>query len=227
MPSPIDLSGQRFGWLVAVRVKHNDERVRGWLCLCDCGRETQVTTGLLRYGHVKSCGCKYTGADSPSAELTVDRLMRVLSYDPDTGIFRWRKGKQYVKEGSVAGTIQPSGYLAISIDGVSHRAHFLAWLYMKGYYPERQIDHRDLDKGNNRFNNLREATHQQNAANRKAQSNNTSGYKGVAWSSSAQKWMARVAGQYLGVFDKPEDAARAYDAGAARLYGEYARGNFI
>ena len=53
----IDLAGQRFGRLVALRAcgRGKDGRVR-WLCICDCGREFEVGGGL-RNGHTKSCGC--------------------------------------------------------------------------------------------------------------------------------------------------------------------------
>lgn len=48
----IDLSGQRFGKLVALRPTE-----KGWLCRCDCGNETDVKAYYLRHGDTQSCGC--------------------------------------------------------------------------------------------------------------------------------------------------------------------------
>lgn len=68
-----DLSGQRFGLLVAVRVVGQSAcRSFLWLCRCDCGRESTVPTGDLKAGHTRSCGCLRrtsasvrTGASNP------------------------------------------------------------------------------------------------------------------------------------------------------------------
>jgi len=58
MPKAIDLSGQRFGRLLAVeRRAGSSKEAASWLCVCDCGNEKFVVTELLRNGHVKSCGC--------------------------------------------------------------------------------------------------------------------------------------------------------------------------
>ena len=58
MPKTLDLAGVRFGRLLAVRcVGTNKNRQRVWLCRCDCGRQTRVTTNNLRTGNTKSCGC--------------------------------------------------------------------------------------------------------------------------------------------------------------------------
>lgn len=56
----IDLTGQRFGRLVAVKRSFSDEYVGSnarWLCRCDCGTETVIVGNLLRNGTTKSCGC--------------------------------------------------------------------------------------------------------------------------------------------------------------------------
>lgn len=57
MPIAQDLSGQRFGKLVAVRDIGKTSRGRVWMCVCDCGQETEAVAGSLKSGHKKSCGC--------------------------------------------------------------------------------------------------------------------------------------------------------------------------
>lgn len=92
------------------------------------------------------------------------------------------------------------------------------------------VDHADGDGLNNRRSNLRPATPTQNGGNQQRSRNNTSGFKGVAWYKRDRRWIAyiREAGRlrYLGYFNTAEDGARAYDAAAVRIHGEYARLNF-
>ena len=89
------------------------------------------------------------------------------------------------------------------------------------------IDHANLNTLDNRKENLRLASSQQNAWNRRVRSDNALGLKGVyAHTVNPGKWVARAQGNYLGCFTSPEAAARAYDAYALRVYGEFARINF-
>lgn len=54
----LDLSGQRFGKLVAYKeAGHNKEGRTMWQCKCDCGGEKTATTHDLRCGNTRSCGC--------------------------------------------------------------------------------------------------------------------------------------------------------------------------
>lgn len=62
MPKRIDLTGQRFGRLTVVCEAGRDDRQQVvWKCVCDCGAETYSTTGTLRRGNKKSCGCEQGG----------------------------------------------------------------------------------------------------------------------------------------------------------------------
>lgn len=91
-----------------------------------------------------------------------------------------------------------------------------------------RVDHINGDGLDNRRANLRSATHADNMRNSRRRSDNTSGYKGV--SASGWRWVARVYVDsrrlHLGTFASPEEAARAYDAAALELHGEFARLNF-
>ncbi len=90
-----------------------------------------------------------------------------------------------------------------------------------------EVDHRDCDGLNNRRTNLRMATSSQNGMNRRIQSNNTSGLKGVSWSRRYGKWQAQVKIRrkaiHLGYFKSPEDAHAAYCEASADLHGDFGR----
>lgn len=53
----LDLVGQNFGRLTVIRFHHSDEKNRYWECKCSCGNTILCTTGRLRSGNTRSCGC--------------------------------------------------------------------------------------------------------------------------------------------------------------------------
>lgn len=92
------------------------------------------------------------------------------------------------------------------------------------------VDHINGDTLDNRRENLRLCDNKQNTWNQKIRSTNKSGYKGVYWRNTRNKWISglRVNGKwlYLGSFTEAKDAAKAYDNKAKELFGEFARLNF-
>jgi len=92
------------------------------------------------------------------------------------------------------------------------------------------IDHADGNPLNNQKYNLRACTHTQNMANRKVPANNKSGYKGVSWHKQHGKWYASISANrkliFLGLFADLIEAAKAYDAKAKEIHGEFANLNF-
>lgn len=149
-----------------------------------------------------------------SSPLSADRLRELLSYDPSTGIFvRIKSTCNRVKVGSVAGSPNSNGYLQISLGGRLYLASRLAFLYMTGEWPNEIVDHRNTDRLDNRWINLREATPEVNAQNRRrALKSNKVGLLGVHLEGSRYYATIRVDGKKrsLGSFATPDDAYRAY-----------------
>lgn len=153
--------------------------------------------------------------------ITQERLKQVLLYDPETGIFTWLKSHRNIKPGDRAGCLD-DGYIKIKVDREKHRAHKLAWFYVYGEWPD-QLDHRDLDKSNNRIQNLRKANHTQNNANKPIQKNNTSGFRGVTFFKPRGRWRVLIRGKYVGSYRTKEAAAAAYARAAKEHFGEFSR----
>ena len=158
--------------------------------------------------------------------LTAERLRELLHYSPETGLFYWRVSRKGIAAGTEAGTSHVGGYRLICIDRIGHYAHRLAWLYVHGEHPSKEIDHRNGNPSDNRIANLRQSSRAQGARN-VARRRNRSGFKGVY--RCGRKWKAQidVNGRkvYLGVFSTPEEAAEAYDTAARLHHGEFARTN--
>ena len=159
---------------------------------------------------------------------TQELLKEILNYNPETGIFTWKKvlsSLSRIKVGQEAGTITEEGYVAIGIGRRQYPAHRLAWLYMTGKLPKHQIDHRDKNRTHNWWANLREATHSQNQMNKRS-TRKTLGLKGTTYSSRHKKWHAQIRINkktiYLGYYDTTEEAHLAYAFAANVMFGDFA-----
>jgi len=113
--------------------------------------------------------------------------------------------------GSVAGCVHKgTGYVHIKIKAKSFKAHRLTFLYHYGYLPEL-VDHIDGNRLNNRIENLREASKQENAQNQKVRLTNSSGVKGVSWHKVNKKWKVALCKNYKPYyFGSYEDKELAY-----------------
>jgi hypothetical protein len=89
-----------------------------------------------------------------------------------------------------------------------------------------EVDHINMNKLDNRRENLRICNRSQNQSNRLAQKNSTTGYKGVY--KNRNKWTSQIQNHktliHLGTFDNIDDARKAYINKAKKLFGEFARG---
>ena len=158
--------------------------------------------------------------------MDADRVRELLSYDRESGTFHWRiSPRNGIGVGAVAGCANRRNYWQIRLDGRPYLAHRLAFLHVLGRLPNKVVDHIDGDTLNNRWINLREASHSQNGGNTRLSRRNTSGFKGVSYHAGAGKWRATL-GQggraiYLGLFDTPEAAHHAYIDAARDHFGEF------
>lgn len=156
--------------------------------------------------------------------ITQQEIRTLMVYDAVTGEAAWIRGKW---KGHKVGTLLPSGYVQVRIKGRSYQLHRVIWLWMTGEWPPTQVDHRDTDRANNRWDNLRLATHTQNQWNTQTRSDNSSGYKGVTRPRGRTKWHAYInengRRKFLGSYPTAEEANQAAIAARQVAHGEFAR----
>jgi hypothetical protein len=155
--------------------------------------------------------------------LSYEEACEWFSYDPQTGDIKWIKRSSNRCKSSCAGSMNALGYVNIKLRGDNFYAHRIAWLLMTGQWPSTHVDHIDGRRSNNRWSNLRAATHGENLINAKVYSNNTSGFKGVYRDKRSGKFHAHgsIDGRkiHLGSFDTPEAAQAAYVAFSSEQFG--------
>ncbi len=152
--------------------------------------------------------------------LSQSELKKQLSYSKETGIFtRLVSNTPTVSVGDVAGSKEThpetgKTYVRVRVNNKRYLAHKLAWFYSYGKWPTNLIDHIDGDSTNNRIDNLRQASPQENCRNRRMPVNNTSGFCGVVWHKRDHVWQAsiRLGGnvkKHLGCYRHIGDAIKA------------------
>jgi hypothetical protein len=159
--------------------------------------------------------------------LTAEQLREMLFYNPETGEWIWLVSPcNSITIGDRAGHIDDHGYWRIGIKNRRQRAHRLAWLYMTGAWPAGEIDHKDMNRANCVWSNLRPASCAQNRSNTGARRHNPLGLKGVTKRPTG-KYLASIQVNkkkiHIGLYITPEEAHAAYCLKAAELHGEFAR----
>jgi HNH endonuclease len=157
-------------------------------------------------------------------ELTVARLKSLLRYEPETGDWFWIVDRgAHVFAGDRAGRLAENGYIQIGIDRSQYWAHRLAFLYMLGRWPTDKTDHINRIKSDNRWCNLRDATHAQNMRNRSAPARKK--YfdlpRGVVEPTGRAKFPVYIRSKWLGGYYTVQEASAVYEAAARERYGEF------
>ena len=183
-------------------------------------------------------------AKKPIPCPTLARLL--LTYEPDTGKLFWKERKPWMFNGTDkhidtackgwnrkwAGKqaftgLCKNGYLKGCLRFRTILAHRAVWAVSYGYWPSLDVDHINCIKTDNRLINLRLATRSENKRNVGLIASNTSGFKGVSWHKSSNKWRATIRSEgkqiQIGKFPTLEGAYEAYCREAKRLHGDFAR----
>ena len=150
---------------------------------------------------------------------TQERLKELFLYK-DGEFIRKKNGKKVV-----CSKTKGHRYFRLYVDGKVKFLHRMIYVYHFGNEP-KIIDHIDGDRFNNKIENLREATQEQNCLNRKHMSHSSSPYKNVIFNKIANKWNVVLTvnkkRKYFGSYDDIELA----DLVATEARDKY-HGNFV
>lgn len=157
-------------------------------------------------------------------DLTFEEAHQLFEYKD--GELYWKiSPKHHNKIGKKVGYLQKSGYVVCGVAGKTYYVHRVIYLMHNNHMPE-QVDHIDTNRSNNKIDNLRAATQQQNSCNGKLKTSNTSGVKGVYFNKRKQRWHARVSYYYkeihVGYFKTLEEAEKAVKEKRDELHMEFA-----
>ena len=166
-------------------------------------------------------------------EITKELLHQKFSYCP-IDIARplvHKNDSRWTKRGDPAGALVQS-YYRINVEGRTISTHRAVWLYKHtGCYKDSEVppilDHINMNKQDNRYENLRPVSRNFNNFNTKKREGVSSNYRGVSWVKRSEKWVAQIRvggkGRHLGIFPgTPEGevaAALAWDRAAFEVYG--------
>lgn len=183
---------------------------------------------------------KHRNSAMPPMAVIRDRV----AYDAETGSLTWRACSPEhftsvhgwrIWMGKFCGKPVEKvsrGYVVVSIsyEGKTYflQGHRVAWALMTGAWPEVEIDHANGARADNRWENLRTASHMQNQWNKGLMSSNRSGFKGVHQHTQNGNWIAqfRAPGskvRHLGSFSTPELASEAYRQAAQAHHQQFVR----
>lgn len=158
-------------------------------------------------------------------KLTQRKLRQILSYDKQTGIFKWFKVNKHHRQlnGKVAGTIRKSrgmAYRWIRINNICYSAHRLAWFYCYGIYPQI-IDHKNGNSLDNKISNLNNVNTFMNTQNHKVKIKANGLPTGVKQTPYG-KFVARIRINnhpiHLGTYDTIAGAFKAYSTARKKLH---------
>lgn len=118
------------------------------------------------------------------------------------------------------------GYACITTGRMRTRKRTYLHRFITNAPSDKQVDHINGNKLDNRKSNLRLVTNMQNSQNTGWRKHNTSGFMGVTWSNQRNKWMSKIVYEgkqiHLGFYEDIEEAASIRYAAETQLLGEYA-----
>lgn len=153
-------------------------------------------------------------------EFTQAWLRHLLHYDELTGEWTWVNPiSRSQRPGDRAGTTRPDGRRQIRVDGNSYLASRLAWFYMTGEWPALEVDHKNRINSDDRWENLREASHSENQFNRDW-AERSGEWRGIC--ADGNQFKVMIGNDHLGYFKTFEEAKAVRDEALKRKAGPFA-----
>lgn len=225
------MTGMRIGRLTVTKKAEiyrtsGGRHVTMWECVCDCGNTTVVSRDSLRGNRTKSCGCliremRTNGIVRKSTEFDMSGEYGI-GYTTNTHKKFYFDKDDYDVVKDYSWYENDQGYILTTIGGRGVRLHRLVF----GCDTGQIIDHRNHNRADNRKENLRIASKQQNGINRGANKNNKLGIKGVSYDREHDLYFSRIMvnGEtiYLGSSHDINDAISLRKEAEIKYFGEFA-----
>ena len=159
-------------------------------------------------------------------ELMLDQETLHELFEYRDGELYWKiKANTTIKIGDRAGCKDPKLGATTRIKRRLYKNNRIIFMMFNGWLPDR-LDYIDCNRLNDKIENLRPATLSETCCNRRKPKSNVSGYKGVSWNTSRNKWIASISKDTkqfnLGYFDNKEEAYKVYCNAANKYHGEFA-----
>jgi hypothetical protein len=151
-----------------------------------------------------------------------EEIREYIDYNPETGECVWKKkSSPSAKAGDSVGSTHAKGYIRVRFRRTDYLAHRVAWYLHHWEDPgDKQVDHINGNRSDNRISNLRLATHQENQHNNHR--------LGVHYNKNWKKWAAQITldgkQKHLGTWDCPLMAGLAYKDAKRQLHPTAVRG---
>ncbi|WP_172638612.1 HNH endonuclease [Clostridium pasteurianum] len=220
----------KFGMLTVIKRTENIKGHVMILCKCDCGNEKVVRRSHLLNCEVISCGCHKKDICKSFGEKR--KLKNEYTICGEYAIGRDNNGNKFKVSICDLEKVKKSywyhdshGYFRAERNGITIRMHRII------LKTNKVVDHINGDRGDNRRENLRECTEEQNAFNKGIHHRNTSGYPGVYFHKTNKKWVAYInyKGQRIniGSFTNKNEAIQARMDAEEKYFGEFTRKNIL
>lgn len=223
-----DLTGRCFGRLKVISRSEDYISPKGvkqtqWLCECSCDNHNRIVVrrSNLISGITQSCGCRKREINSDVHKKSNKKDLSgeygiIWSTNTNEEIYFDLEDSDKILQYSWY--ISDTGYPKALINGKHIKMH----IYL-GY---KWYDHRNRNKLDNRKENFRKCTHQENNRNSSKSANNTSGFIGVTWNNRDKRWIAQICIDYktipLARCVNKEDAIKARLEAEAKYFGDFA-----
>ena len=240
MGKVVDLVGKKFGRLTVIKrtedyVDSNGRKYVQWLCECDCKDKNHIFVigNNLKNGTTKSCGCLQKENVSKANKKFNNYDLTSEAY----GIGYTSKGEEFyfdledydlIKD--YCWFIDSNGYvMARDISNSLKHIHLHKLLFPES----KEVDHKKHNLIDNRKENLRPVSHNQNMFNKRKYKNNTSGVTGVTWHKRSNKWRVSITinnkSIHLGYFDKEDfdEAVKTRKEAEDKYFGNYSYDNSV
>ena len=237
MPNKVEVKpGDRYGRLEIIKeveplIDSKGRKFRKVLCKCECGNNNfETSLRSLRSGATQSCGCinrevmTKIGKERKKVNLFLINVKTkvVTGYDTNMKKFYFDLDDLHIVK-KYYWSINAQGY-AVARNGETGKSIRLHRLITNA--PEnKQVDHINRERNDNRRSNLRICTRSENSKNRGIRSDNLSGITGVFWNKKVNKWNANISingkQKNLGYYKQKEDAIKVRMEAEEKYYGEF------